>query len=121
MSQLTRPRFIVECTSSRDKNGFLVWNGRVLDLSISGWSSLGLKGILAGDYLQLHLHLPGQQAPLSVPLATVRWTDQSRFGVAPILMDADDQLRLSQFVVQQAGHGSFPPGCQDQIIIMESS
>lgn len=121
MDQSIRPRFIVECTSTRDKDGGLIWNGRVLDLSISGWSRLGQKGILIGDYLKLHLHLPGHDAPLSVPLAAVRWVHESRFGVDPILMDADDQLRLSRFVVQQAGHGSFPADRQDQIVITESS
>lgn len=121
MDQPVRPRFIVECTSSRDKDGGLIWNGRVLDLSIPGWSPLGLKGILAGDYLKLHLHLPDHDAPLSVPLATVRWIEESRCGVDPILMDADDQLRLSRFVVQQGVQGPSPSGHRDQIVITESS
>jgi hypothetical protein len=121
MDQPVRPRFIVECTSSRAEDGGLIWNGRVLDLSIPGWSRLGLKGIMIGDYLQLHLHLPGHHAPLSVPLATVRWIHESRFGVDPILMDADDQLRLSQFVIQQAGYDFFPGDHHDQIVISECS
>jgi hypothetical protein len=121
MDQPIRPRFIVECTSSRDKQGGLIWYGRILDLSIPGWSPLGLKGILAGDYLKLHLHLPDHHAPLSVPLAAVRWIDESRCGVDPILMDADDQLRLSRFMVQQAGQGTAPPGHRDQIVITEGS
>ena len=121
MTQSPRPRFIVACTTSRDKDGGLIWNGRVLDLSLPGWSSFGLKSIFAGDYLKLHLHLPGEQIPLSVPLAAVRWVNQSRFGVTPILMDADDQLRLSEFVGQQAGHDSFPPDRQGDIIITEHS
>jgi hypothetical protein len=121
MEQGARPRFIVECTGLRSEEGVLVWNGRVLDLSIPGWSRLGLKGIMAGDYLQLHLHLPGHTAPLSVPLATVRWIHESRFGVDPILMDADDQLRLSHFVTQQVGGECFPTDSKDQIIITECS
>jgi hypothetical protein len=121
MDQPVRPRFIVECTSSRDQDGGLVWNGRVLDLSIPGWSPVGLKGILAGDYLKLHLHLPGHQTPLSVPLATVRWIDESRCGVDPVLMDADDQLRLSRFMVQQAGSGTASTTNQEQIVITEDS
>ena len=121
MDQGTRPRFIVECTSSRSEDGILIWNGRVLDLSIPGWSRLGLKSIMTGDYLQLHLHLPGHMTPLSVPLAAVRWIHESRFGVDPILMDADDQLRLSQFVTQHVGAGSFTTDRKDQIIITECS
>ena len=121
MDQSARPRFIVECTSSRSEDGILIWYGRVLDLSIPGWSRLGLKGIMTGDYLQLHLHLPGHAIPLSVPLATVRWIHESRFGVDPILMDADDQLRLSHFVMQQANGERFLTDSKDQIIITESS
>ena len=121
MDQTARPRFIVECTSSRVEHGGLIWNGRVLDLSIPGWSRLGLKGIIMGDLLQLHLHLPGQSQPLSVPLATVRWIQESRFGVAPILMDADDQLRLSRFVTEQFDGRSVSNGCHDQIVIAECS
>jgi hypothetical protein len=121
MDHTVRPRFIVECTSSRVEDGAVIWNGRVLDLSIPGWSRLGLKGIMTGDYLQLHLHLPGQRDPLSVPLATVRWIYQSRFAVAPILMDADDQLRLSRFVIEQSDGGSLSDGCHDHIVIAECS
>ena len=119
MDQSVRPRFIVECTSARDKEGSLIWNGRVLDLSIPGWSPVGLKGILAGDYLQLHLHLPDHHAPLSVPLAAVRWIDETRCGVDPILMDSDDQLRLSRFMLQQGGQESLPTGNRDLIVITE--
>jgi hypothetical protein len=121
MDQPVRPRFVVECTSSRDKEGGLIWNGRVLDLTIPGWSPLGLKGILTGDYLKLHLHLPDHQTPLSVPLAAVRWIDESRCGVDPILMDADDQLRLSRFMLQQTGQGSSSANHRDQIVITERS
>lgn len=63
MDQQSRPRFIVECTGSRAENGLLVWNGRMLDLSIPGWSPNGLKGLQAGDLLQLHLHIPGNPSP----------------------------------------------------------
>lgn len=101
MDQQSRPRFIVECTGSRAENGLLVWNGRMLDLSIPGWSPNGLKGLQAGDLLQLHLHIPGESKPLSVRLATIRWAHESRVGVDPILMDADDQLRLNAFTDAQ--------------------
>ena len=121
MEQTIRPRFIVQCVGSRAEDGKVIWNGRVIDLSIPGWSRLGLKGIIAGDYLQLHLHLPGQSLPLSVPLAAVRWIHESRFGVDPILMDADDQLRLNRFLAQQSGHDSPIGGCPDQIVIIECS
>lgn len=121
MEQTVRPRFIVECTSSLAEDGALVWNGRVLDLSIPGWSKLGLKGIITGDHLQLHLHLPGHTTPLSVPLAAVRWVEDSRFGVDPIIMDADDQMRLNHYMTQQSGQSSPPVHGHDQIIITECS
>lgn len=119
MDQQSRPRFIVECTGSRAENGLMVWNGRMLDLSIPGWSPNGLKGLQAGDLLQLHLHIPGESKPLSVRLATIRWAHESRVGVDPILMDADDQLRLNAFTDAQ---GMCSPSTQDrseQIIIFD--
>ena len=96
-----RPRFVVECRGTKSQDGLLVWNGRMLDLSIPGWSRTGLKGLQAGDLLQLHLHIPGQDKPLSVRLATIRWANESHVGVDPILMDADDQSRLNAFVHDQ--------------------
>ncbi len=85
----------------------------------SGWSPNGLKGLQAGDLLQLHLHIPGESKPLSVRLATIRWAHESRVGVDPILMDADDQLRLNAFTDAQ---GMCSPSTQDrseQIIIFD--
>jgi len=120
MEQQNRPRFIVECTGSRSEGGLLIWNGRMLDLSIPGWSRTGLKGLQTGDLLQLHLHIPGQPKPLSVRLATIRWTSDSRLGVDPILMDADDQLRLNAFVTANGPIPSFGADHKDQIVISDA-
>ncbi len=119
MEQQNRPRFIVECTGSRSEDGRLVWNGRMLDLSIPGWSRTGLKGLVAGDLLQLHLHLPGQPKPLSVRLATIRWIADSRVGVDPILMDADDQARLNDFASAHGANAQFNSDRHEQIVISD--
>ena len=119
MEQQNRPRFIVECTGSRSEDGLLVWNGRMLDLSIPGWSRTGLKGLQAGDMLQLHLHIPGQHRPLSVRLATIRWANESRLGVDPILVDAHDQLRLSAFVKAHDPLPAFSTDRKEQIVIFD--
>ena len=119
MEQQNRPRFIVECTGSRSEDGLLVWNGRMLDLSIPGWSRTGLKGLQAGDVLQLHLHIPGQLKPLSVRLATIRWANDSRLGVDPILMDADDQLRLNAYVNAHDTIHAFSTDRKEQIVISD--
>lgn len=121
MEQQNRPRFIVECTGSRSEDGRLVWNGRMLDLSIPGWSRTGLRGLQAGDLLQLYLHIPGQDKPLSVRLATIRWANECRVGVDPILMDADDQLRLNAFTHDQDGFSVFGSDRKEQIVIFGGS
>jgi hypothetical protein len=36
-------------------------------------------------------------------------------------MDADDQLRLSRFVIEQSNGGSLSDGCHDHIVIAECS
>ena len=120
MEQKNRPRFIVECTGSRSEDGLIVWNGRMLDLSIPGWSRTGLKGLQAGDLLQLHLHIPGQRKPLSVRLAIIRWASESRLGVDPILMDADDQLRLNAFVHARNAIPAFSTDRKEQIVISDA-
>lgn len=119
MEQQSRPRFIVECTGSRSEDGLLIWKGRMLDLSIPGWSRTGLKGLQAGDLLQLHLHIPGQPKALSVRLATIRWANESRLGVDPILMDADDQLRLTAFVHAHDAIHAFSTDQKEQIVISD--
>ena len=119
MERQNRPRFIIECTGSRSEEGLLVWNGRMLDLSIPGWSRTGLKVLQGGDLLQLHLHIPGQTKPLSVRLATIRWASESKLGVDPILMDADDQLRLSDFVSAHDSVPAFSTDRNEQIVISD--
>lgn len=121
MEQQNRPRFIVECTGSRSEDGRLIWNGRMLDLSIPGWSRNGLKGLAAGDLLQLHLHIPGQPKPLSVRLATIRWISESRVGVDPILMDADDQTRLNAFATEHGASTHFSTDRIEQIVISDTN
>jgi hypothetical protein len=121
MEQQARARFIVECTGSRAEDGRLVWNGRILDLSIPGWSRKGLKGLVAGDLLQLHLHIPGQAKPLSVRLATIRWISDTRVGVDPILMDADDQMRLNAFAALHGAYPHFTTDRREQIVIADTN
>jgi hypothetical protein len=120
MEHQARARFIVECTGSRSEDGRLIWDGRILDLSIPGWSRRGLKGLAAGDLLQLHLHLPGQAKPLSVRLATIRWISDTCVGVNPILMDADDQMRLNAFAAQQGTALQLPTDHRDEIVIADT-
>ncbi len=74
----------------------------------------------AGDLLQLHLHIPGQPKPLSVRLATIRWISDSRVGVDPILMDADDQLRLNAFVTAHGAPPQFSTDRREQIVISDA-
>lgn len=75
-------------------NGIQVGEGRVLDLS--GRGCLVESSVLAkaGDTVQLRITLPEPEPSMRVPQAVVRWTQEGRFGVEFVGMEAKDRLRL---------------------------
>jgi hypothetical protein len=55
-----------------------------------------------------------------VRLATIRWASESKLGVDPILMDADDQLRLNDFVSAHDTTSPFSTDRKEQIVISDA-
>ncbi len=49
-----------------------------------------------------------------------RWASESRLGVDPILMDADDQLRLNAFVHARNAIPAFSTDRKEQIVISDA-
>ncbi len=75
-----------------------IGEGTVVNLSVPGCSIQSKRHIEAGAYLELRILVPDKQAPLSVGLARVRWTQGRTFGVEFIRMPGRDQVRLGRLV-----------------------
>lgn len=76
----------------------MIGEGRVIDISLPGCLLESPETAKPGDYVQMKLFLPDQQAVLSVPLAVVRWAEGNRIGVEFIRSSEEDQSRLTRFV-----------------------
>jgi hypothetical protein len=79
-----------------------IGEGRIVNLSLPGCLLESSQRISSGDYVQLRLFLPDQQAPLQVSLAAVRWVDGSRVGLEFIRTSQNEQLRLEHLVRRQS-------------------
>jgi len=77
------------------------YEGRVLDVSLPGCLIECVHALHVGDYVQLRLFFPDQARPMNVPLAAVRWVDDTKVGVEFIRSSKDDQVRLATLVQGQ--------------------
>lgn len=97
---MTRPshlKFVVHCVLSHLSMG-CAEEGRIFDTCLAGTLRTTLHSLIDGDYLSLKLSTPAYRRPVSVRLAKVTWVQGSRFGVELLMMDADERIRLSQFL-----------------------
>jgi PilZ domain len=81
-------------------NGELSGQGCVLDLTAPGCLIESSQEVVKGQYFQLQISLPDQNA-LSVKLAAVRWSKGRRFGVEFIKMDEPEQQMLEALVAER--------------------
>lgn len=94
------PRFLVQFPICVLKDGVMIGDGTVYDLSAGGCAVESQVNVLKGDYVALQLYLPDHQAPttpLRVDVAAVRWTIQQKFGLEFISMPSEDQQRLRRY------------------------
>ena len=97
MEQRKHPRYRFHCEI------WLLWKeesvaGTVTDLSMGGCKFESEASIHFGKCLALQIYLFGQEAPLHVEQATVRWAREEEFGLAFISMQPEEQERLCRFV-----------------------
>jgi hypothetical protein len=90
-------RVIVKCSVMFARES-AVGEGRVIDLSLPGCLLESQEQMSPGEYVQLRLFLPDDQAPLEVPLAAVRWVLGKRVGLEFIRTSESEQRRLDHFV-----------------------
>ena len=51
---------------------------------------------LPGEYMRLHVLMPGEERPLEVGLAKVRWSEPRRFGVGFLKVSNGQQIRVGR-------------------------
>ncbi len=54
--------------------------------------------VYIGMYLSLRIYLPGQETPLKVDQAAVRWAKEQEFGLEFISMRPEEEERLHHLV-----------------------
>ncbi|MBA2485917.1 MAG: hypothetical protein H0V35_07430 [Nitrospira sp.] len=97
MTRPSHPKFVVHCVLSSLAMG-CAEEGRIFDACLDGTIRTTFHSLIDGDYLALKLSIPEHCRPLSVRLAKVTWAQGGRFGVELLMMDADERVRMSQFL-----------------------
>ena len=93
------PRYLVQLPVSFawDRKG----NGTVHNLSVKGCLIQAETAVAEGEYFSLQLSLRGQRGqeePVQVKLAAVRWSKGRAFGTEFLLLDPDEQQRLLRYL-----------------------
>jgi hypothetical protein len=72
--------------------------GRVTSLSMGGLRVASFPPVQPGIPLKLNVHLPGNDTPLEVELATVRWSQDGEFGMSTVILGEESRNRLRDFL-----------------------
>lgn len=68
------------------------------NVSLGGCSVNGNMAVRRGDDLMLRLHLPGQEDPIVVEKATVRWMVGKTFGFEFVSLQSVERGRLQELL-----------------------
>ncbi len=101
-------RFSVQCPIAF-YGDHIEGEGTVLNLSMGGWKIETDQRVPKGQYLTLRVYLPGQDDPVSVDLAAVRWSYGRECGLEFIRMRPMEQDRLRQFIDTLPPSSYVPP------------
>lgn len=72
--------------------------GQVRDLSLNGFRVAGKSGLPPNAIVMLRFWLPGEESPLDIDQAIVRWVNDREFGVQIIALSNEADLRLALHV-----------------------
>ena len=76
----------------------ILGEGDAFTLSDNGCQIFSEVGLETGAHLGLRLFLPGQEIPIHVGLAAVRWVRGQKSGLEFILVTGKERKRLEEFV-----------------------
>lgn len=98
MDQRKHPRFPVQFHSSFSSINVVSGEGNLSDLSIRGCRVDTLIEVKPGTALQLRIDVSGDEPPIHVTQALVRWYRDSRFGLEFVTLTPDEWARLQHVV-----------------------
>ena len=75
-----------------------VVNGTVADLSLKGCQVHSRAPIQKGDHVSLRLYVSHRDVPVSIEMATVRWTKGHAFGLEFISLWPADETVLKEVI-----------------------
>ena len=79
-------------------NGKKDVKGLINDLSLGGCRINGNLAVRPGQHLTLRLHLPGQESPIVVERAAVRWVGEKDFGLQFMSIPSSERERLGELL-----------------------
>ncbi|MFQ5992065.1 MAG: PilZ domain-containing protein [Nitrospiraceae bacterium] len=91
------PRFLIKCPIAFIVNSHRA-QGSLVNLSMSGCGAESSDQVQARQHLALLLHLPDNEPPMEVDLATVRWSQGQQFGLEFMYVRPEERDRLRQFI-----------------------
>ena len=77
------------------KSGGGIGEGIITDLSMNGSSIIGQTPVVVDAVLALHMFVPGNPEPSLIENVTVKWVNESEFGVAFEIMRSEVGDRLA--------------------------
>ncbi len=83
--------------------------GITLDLSIGGAKIESEIDVFPGKQLRVRLVVPGEEVPLLIDRALVRWVDEDTFGIEFLAVNQDEQDDLEELIdafdeLEEGGH-----------------
>ena len=72
--------------------------GLTNDLSLEGCRINGNLAVRHGQHLPLRLHLPGEEPPIVVQRAAVRWVGKKDFGLQFMSIPSSERARLGELL-----------------------
>ena len=97
MDQRRYPRKVVNLPGSFLGEGS-VTKGQVFNLSWGGCAVHSAQSLQVGTFLQADLYLPGDDLPVKVNVAVVRWVAGKQFGLEFLQIKDNEMICLREFV-----------------------
>lgn len=104
MEQRKNPRFPVQFHSSFTSLNIVGGTGTLLDLSLRGCRVDSATDVRPGTSLELKIQASGEEPPLMVKEAVVRWSRTGQFGLEFITMAPEEWARLQHTVTELELH-----------------
>jgi hypothetical protein len=100
MEQRKNPRFPVRFRSSFTSLNIVGGDGSITDLSLRGCRVESHTEVRPGTSLEVRIHTSGDEPPLKIQEAVVRWSRGQQFGMEFVKLEPEEWARLQHTVTQ---------------------